>query len=175
MPSSVPSAPSTPSATALSLLPVPPWPVIARPARRWTWALVMALIAALPGLGACQAQPVSAVAAGAVSAEPASASDEAALLARIRGVIGDAACSSDAQCRTLPVGEKACGGPQGWLAWSVASPQAAALPGWADELAALARQRNRRSGLASNCQYLPDPGAVCQRQRCVLRTPALAR
>ena len=175
MPSSTPS--TKPFAVPMSQAPALSGPVIARPARRRAWALAMTLIAGLPGLGACQAQPGSAdvAAYAATAAESASPSDEADLLARIRGAIGEAACSSDAQCRTLPVGEKACGGPQGWLAWSVASPQAGALPGWADELAALARQRNRRSGLASNCQYLPDPGAVCQRQRCVLRTPALAR
>jgi len=127
------------------------------------------LIAGLLALGACQAQP------GAVSAPAAGAGDEAALLARIRNAIGDAYCSSDAQCRTLPIGEKACGGPEAWVAWSTTSAQAGQLPGWAAELAALARLRNARSGMMSTCQYIPDPGVVCQSQRCVLQTPALAR
>ena len=94
--------------------------------------------------------------------------DEAGLRQRIQQAIGDARCDSDAQCRTLPVGEKSCGGPQQWLAWSTTSPQAAKLPGWAAESAAAARQRNADSGLVGNCQYNPDPGAVCKAQRCVL-------
>ena len=118
-------------------------------------------------LGACQAQPGAAAAA--------SGQDEAALLARIQAAVGEAACSSDAQCRTLPMGEKACGGPERWMAWSSTSAQADLLPGWAAELATLARQRNQRSGMVSNCQYQPDPGAVCRAQHCVMVLPASAR
>jgi len=132
------------------------------------------LIAALVGLWGCQAQP-NAVAAAAGSAGPDGPADEAALLARIRSAIGEARCTADSQCRTLPIGERPCGGPQSWLAWSTTSAQAKQLPGWAAELAALARAGNARSGMMSTCQYLPDPGAVCQAQRCVLQTPALAR
>ncbi len=116
-------------------------------------------------LSACQAQPAAAPAAG----------DEAALLARIKVGIGDATCSSDAQCRSLAVGEKACGGPEQWWAWSTNSPQAAQLPAWAEKLTTLAKQRNATSGMVGNCRYQPDPGAVCQAQRCVLAVPALAR
>ena len=94
---------------------------------------------------------------------------EADLLARIALEIGGASCTSDAQCRTFPVGEKACGGPVSWLPWSAAMSQAAQLDAWAEQLAVLQRQRNERSGVMSNCQYVPDPGAVCQAQRCVLR------
>ena len=123
------------------------------------------IVAGLVWLSACQAQPGAAQAAA----------DEAALRARVRSAIGDAACSSDAQCRTLAVGEKPCGGPDAWWAWSITSAQADPLPGWAAELAALARQRNQRSGRASNCRYEPDPGALCQAQRCVLATPESVR
>ena len=115
-------------------------------------------------LGACQAQPAAAPASA--------AADEAALLARIKAGIGAARCSSDAQCRSLGLGEKPCGGPAQWWAWSTSSPQAAQLPAWAAQLAALAKQRNTSSGMAGNCLYQPDPGAVCRAQRCVL---ALAR
>ena len=126
--------------------------------------LLLVIALALPGLGACQA-----------SHSPAAAVSEATeqdLLARIRSAIGDASCTSDAQCRTLAIGEKACGGPQSWLAWSAASTAAAPLQAWASELAALARHRNQISGRVSNCQYNADPGAVCEAGRCVLRGSA---
>ena len=96
---------------------------------------------------------------------------EANLRARISTEIGDAHCNADAQCRTLPIGEKACGGPVSWLPWSVAVSQGAQLGVWSDQLATLQHQRHARGGVMSNCQYLPDPGAVCQAQRCVLRHP----
>jgi hypothetical protein len=110
-------------------------------------------------VSACQAQPVA----------PA---DEAALLARLRDEIGDARCSADSQCRTLGVGHKACGGPQQWWAWSIVSARGERLQAWADELAALQKQRQEASGMQSNCLYVADPGAVCQAQRCVLRSSA---
>src|SRR3990167_6884371 len=43
----------------------------------------------------------------------ASRAGEAALLARIDAEVGGAPCSSSTQCRTLPIGAKACGGPAG--------------------------------------------------------------
>ena len=122
----------------------------------------VAAIGVLLLLGACQAQT------GAVQG----ATDEEALLARILAGAGEARCSQDAQCRSLPLGEKPCGGPERWLAWSSLSPQADQLARWATDLAALARQRNQRSGLVGNCQFQPDPGVRCQAQRCVLQAPA---
>jgi len=123
----------------------------------------LAWLAGLLLLGACQAQPSGGAGAGSGPAA------EAALLARIRAEVGEARCSSHAQCRTLAIGEKACGGPASWLAWSSTQGRADRLQAWSAELATLQRERQARSGMASNCQYIPDPGAVCQAQRCVLR------
>ena len=136
--------------------------------RRRPWVTLRAaawLGAAVLGLAACQAP---------TEAAPAVA-DEAKLLARIRSAIGDARCDSDAACRTLPIGEKACGGPEQWWAYSARSAQADKLPGWALESAALARQRNASSGMVSNCQFNADPGAVCLAGRCTLAAPPAMR
>lgn len=95
---------------------------------------------------------------------------EAALLARIRSEVGVPACTSDAQCRTLPIGEKACGGPAGWLPWSSATAAADRLQPLAEQLAAMQRRRHEHSGLASDCRFLADPGATCRAQRCTLRS-----
>ena len=109
----------------------------------------------LLALGACQAQA------------PAT---EQQLADRIRAEIGDAPCSSDAQCRTLAIGHKACGGPAAYWAWSTANARAEPLQDWARQLADLQRRSQARSGMASNCQLLTDPGARCVAQRCVLGT-----
>ena len=103
--------------------------------------------------------------AAAPAAEPAA---ETRLLEQIRAEIGRAACTDDAQCRTLPVGAKACGGPAAWWPWSEASTNGARLLAWAQELDQLQRQRIEASGMRSDCRYVPDPGAACVAQRCVL-------
>ena len=122
--------------------------------RRFGWAMLLLV-------SACQAQPVA----------PA---DEAALLAKLRIEIGDARCSNDGQCRSLAIGHKACGGPQQWWAWSTTTARVERLQAWADALAELQKQRQEASGMASNCLYVADPGAVCQAQRCEQRSSAAA-
>ena len=94
---------------------------------------------------------------------PATNQTTASLMREIALEIGDAACDTDAQCRTLGVGSKACGGPEGYVAWSSkVNGKGTRL----SELAAAhsnARQaENERSGLRSNCSVTPDPGAVCR-------------
>jgi len=88
----------------------------------------------------------------------------------IRALIGDAACSSDAQCRTIGVGAKACGGPQAYLAWSTARTDEGALRAAAEEQASARRDDLARSGMVSTCSIVPDPGAVCSAGTCRLRS-----
>lgn len=126
--------------------------------------MVVALLSLATLASGCQAQRAP---AGAGGDRPAA---EAALVARIRAEVGDAACSSDAQCRTLPIGAKACGGPASWMAWSIANADAGQLQAWSAELAALQRRRFAKTGIMSTCSIVPDPGATCQAGRCTLRT-----
>lgn len=123
-------------------------------APRWLCAWLILALAGCPAQG-LQTVPTEA---------------QARLLEQIHAEIGSAACSNDAECRTLPIGAKACGGPTAWLPWSqAATTKSERLQAWAQELQRLQRQHNERSGLLSNCQFLADPGASCVAQRCVLR------
>jgi len=136
------------------LLPSHRWP------HRWPHRLAGLGLAAL--LLACQAQtPPSSVARTGPAAE-------AALLQRIEAEIGQAECSSTAECRSLPIGAKACGGPARWIAWSTRHSRAEQLQAWAAELARRQRQREEAHGLVSTCSIVPDPGASCDAGRCVL-------
>lgn len=85
----------------------------------------------------------------------------AALLPPIHALIGDAACDTDAQCRSIGVGAKACGGPNGYLAWSARGTNEAALRAAVEQQARVQRAENERSGMSSNCMVVPDPGARC--------------
>ena len=100
-----------------------------------------------------------------------SLAEEAQLLQRIEVAIGNDRCTSDADCTTIPIGEKACGGPERWLACTHVSAQKAPIPALLSQLIAMQRTRAARSGMLSNCLISPDPGAMCRANRCVLRSP----
>ena len=93
----------------------------------------------------------------------------------LRTLIGPAACSADAQCRTLPVGHKACGGPAGYLAWSTEGTDAERLAALAARQAEAHKLEVEASGMQSNCALIPNPGAACVAGRCQLATSASAR
>ncbi len=101
---------------------------------------------------------------------------ESARLAReLRTLIGPATCSADAQCRTVPVGAKACGGPAGYWAWSTQGTDADAVAALARRQADAHKREVEASGMRSNCAMASDPGAACVAARCQLQTPASAR
>jgi hypothetical protein len=105
------------------------------------------------------------------------ASPGQALQAEVHRLIGRAACKTDAQCRTLPLGARACGGPDAYLAWSVLGTDEAALRRAADRYGQWQAQEQARRSTMSICMIELDPGAVCSRDttagaltpgRCVL-------
>ena len=98
-----------------------------------------------------------------------SLAQEARLLHRVQMEISDDRCTDDSDCTTIPIGEKACGGPERWLACTRESAKRPLLQPLLDELISLQKTRNAKSGMASNCQISPDPGAMCRANRCVLR------
>ena len=104
-----------------------------------------------------------------------------ALHAQVQRLIGRAACDSDAQCRTLPLGARACGGPETYVAWSVLGTDQAALQRAGERYGQWQAQQQARSGTMSICMVEIDPGAVCSRPattaqpgtgRCVLGNAA---
>ena len=104
---------------------------------------------------------------------PTAVEPEAARLAReLRTLIGPANCSTDAQCRTVAVGAKACGGPGGYWAWSSAGTDETQLLDLARRQAQAETIENVRSGMRSTCNVAIDPGARCAAGRCELRQPA---
>jgi hypothetical protein len=124
--------------------------------RLMVWLLPLAL---LPGCVAAPAAPAVPVTGRSVPA-PGGA---AAALTALRSVIGDAACSSDAQCRTVAVGAKSCGGPEAYLAWSLQRSDPVQLQRAAEVYNQAQAAEALKDGRVSNCQFVDDPGAVCLR------------
>lgn len=112
------------------------------------------------------AQPPSALMAAASAPPPAGGSAPKGLAGRllqdIKSEIGQAPCDSDSQCRTIGVGSKPCGGPEGYLAWSSKSSDRDRLVDLVARHRDARRLENEASGLLSDCRVVPDPGAACR-------------
>jgi hypothetical protein len=130
----------------------------------------MALTASLPrrlaaagflsllGLCSCAAQP---------------ADTAAQLSQQIDSLVGDAACDSAAQCRTIAVGAKPCGGPERYVAWSTARTDEKQLKDVVAKHAARRHADNQASRMSSTCMMVTDPGASCSAKRCSLNTQGI--
>ena len=105
----------------------------------------------------------------ATPASPSPTASSAELLGRIEDERGDARCDIPDECHTIGVGAKACGGPERYVAWSSKDNDGKRLKELVAEHAALRRLQDASSGMMSNCAVVPDPGATCQANKCVLR------
>ena len=134
--------------------------------------LTLLLLRACAGCTASTSSPPVAQAAPGAAAGPAArqSEDAASLLVRIRNGIGGAACTDSAQCKTLPVGARACGGPEGYLAYSTAVKTPESLTDLAARHAERRRTSVAASGMISTCEIKSDPGAICIKGACQLRT-----
>ena len=93
------------------------------------------------------------------SAPPAPA---ASLMAPIKTLIGDAECDHPDQCHAVGIGAKACGGPGGYLAWSVKNTDQAALMAAVNAQVQAQKAANRTGGLMSDCSIVMAPTATCR-------------
>ncbi|SHH71194.1 hypothetical protein [Massilia sp. CF038] len=118
------------------------------------------------------ATPAPAAPGAASAAAPAAAG----LLQQLEAEIGAAACDTSAQCKTIAVGHKACGGPESYLAYSTKTGDAAKVARLAADYSAERKNKNAKSGMMSTCSVVVDPGASCNAGRCVpAGGPNLAR
>lgn len=79
----------------------------------------------------------------------------------IAALVGDAACTQDSDCQTQALPDQACGGPQGWLAYSTRRTDKAALQQALQRWAATGP--GSAGAAVSTCGIVADPGAVCAR------------
>lgn len=76
-------------------------------------------------------------------------------------------CTSVDQCRTAPVGSRACGGPRYYLVYCSRTTDSAALYRKLDAIAQAERDFNTRYQIASTCEFRMPPtvaltGGSCQ-------------
>lgn len=78
-------------------------------------------------------------------------------------------CSSAGQCRTAPVGSRACGGPRYYLVYCSKTTDSAALFKKLEAVAAAEQEYNKRYQLVSTCEFRMPPqvalgGGSCRAQ-----------
>ena len=93
-----------------------------------------------------------------------------AKLGQIYGEIGtvtaDLSCTSDSECHSIAVGNRACGGPQGYMVYSVAKTDVPRLTDLAAQSARVEGEINALTGLASICSMQMPPTVGCVADLC---------
>jgi hypothetical protein len=84
-----------------------------------------------------------------------------------RALVKTDGCSSSDECRTAPVGSRACGGPRYYLVYCSRTTDSAALFRKLDAVAAAEREFNTRYQIVSTCEFRMPPrvavsGGSCQ-------------
>ena len=87
-------------------------------------------------------------------------------LARLRALGAASQCRQAADCRTVPAGVRACGGPAVYVAVAKAD-EAAALALAQRQTAQRREEMARTPEPPSTCEVIRDPGAQCVAGRCV--------
>jgi hypothetical protein len=87
--------------------------------------------------------------------------DQAKAMLKISG------CNSAAQCRTAPVGSRACGGPRYYLVYCAQTTDSAALFRKLDAIATAEREYNERYKLVSTCEFRMAPNVALVAGSCL--------
>jgi hypothetical protein len=87
----------------------------------------------------------------------------AAIDAEVRTRIGPAVCAADSDCRALPMGARACGGPSAYLPYSIRGTDEGPLARLSDDHRRLSEELNRQRQAIGTCEALAEPVPYCER------------
>lgn len=93
-----------------------------------------------------------------------------ALEDQAKSILKTAGCGSAAECRTAPVGSRACGGPRYYLVYCAQTTDSAALYRKLDAVAAAEREYNQRYNLVSTCEFRMPPNVALVAGSCLQQT-----
>lgn len=78
-------------------------------------------------------------------------------------------CPSDSDCRSAPVGSRACGGPRYYIPWCAKATDSAALYKKLDEVSAAEQAYNKKYDLMSTCEFRMPPLVASSGGSCVVK------
>ena len=118
----------------------------------------------------------SCVASGASGvADPSDTAGARAQLVRLeaeaKALVKTDGCGASNQCRTAPVGARACGGPRLYFVYCAATTDSVALFRKLDELKAAEIKFNESVGAISTCEFRTPPNVAAQGGSCRATTP----
>lgn len=93
--------------------------------------------------------------------------DVARLERQLRQLAKADGCESAGQCKTVPVGERACGGPREYVMYCPLTTDEPALLAVVDSLKQAEMRHNQATGAISTCEYRMPPRAEIDAGRCV--------
>ncbi len=74
-------------------------------------------------------------------------------------------CSEDRDCTALPLGEKACGGPEKYIVYSKRSPKSSEINALAATYLSQRQMENGKSIDMSDCEFVTAPKAKCNSKK----------
>lgn len=80
-------------------------------------------------------------------------------------------CSSSAQCRSAPVGNRACGGPRYYIAYCAATTDSAALFTKLKQVSDAENAYNKKYNVTSTCEFRIPPEVGVTNGQCAARQP----
>ncbi len=87
----------------------------------------------------------------------------------ILDTIGMASCNEGNQCATIAVGDKPCGGPTHYLAYSLPKTDIDGLDSLVVQFNSAEREENIRLGRISDCMIVSEPPVACVQNQCQAR------
>lgn len=130
-------------------------------------------------LAACARQPEAGGTSGgtgAASGPAAAAESDSVRVAQLereaRALANASGCSTAAQCRTAPVGDRPCGGPRDYVVFCARTTDTVALNRKLAELVAAEREWNRKTGAMSTCEFRMPPDTALVNGSCRARPAA---
>ena len=87
----------------------------------------------------------------------------AAIDVEVRTRIGPAVCSVDSDCRALPMGARPCGGPSGYLPYSIRGTDEGPLARLSADHRKLSEELNLQRQAVGTCEVAAEPVPYCER------------
>lgn len=124
------------------------------------------IVAAVVTVSACVQPPANGSGSGDSTPPPAAIrpgsqeSDWAAIVRledQAKAIAKTSGCRTVSECRTAPVGNRACGGPRYYIAYCSATTDSVALFRKLDEVASAENAYNREYQLVSTCEFRMPP------------------
>lgn len=131
---------------------------------------VCAVAFALPSLAGCLGVPLPPEGrTGGVPLQSRSVAGEdlGRLREQVAGLMREPVCAETADCKTLPFGAKACGGPKTYLVYSLKTTDVPLLESTVEKYNRQEAAQNRETGAVSDCMFVSEPRVSCVKSRCV--------